>query len=155
MLGPMVNPSFPKFQMVGVFSLELARMYAYLYQKTETKYAILHGLEGFDEVSLTDNVKIITNSTETINSPEDFLFDTIQLSEIKGGNTIEDSAKIFHKILSGNGSEAQNNVVLVNSALAIQTISELSYTDALEKAKESLYNKNALQKLNTLIKLSK
>src|SRR6478609_2149749 len=75
MLGPMVNPSFPKFQMVGVFSLELARMYAYLYQKTETKYAILHGLEGFDEVSLTDNVKIITNTTETINSPADFLFD--------------------------------------------------------------------------------
>ena len=84
-----------------------------------------------------------------------FQLTSIQLSEIKGGNTIEDSAKIFHKILSGNGSEAQNNVVLVNSALAIQTISELSYTDALEKAKESLYNKNALQKLNTLIKLSK
>src|SRR6478609_9083196 len=75
MLGPMVNPSFPRNQMVGVFSLELARMYAYLYQKTETKYAILHGLEGFDEVSLTDNVKIITNTTETINSPADFLFD--------------------------------------------------------------------------------
>ena len=154
MLGPMVNPSFPKFQMVGVFSLELARMYAYLYQKTETKYAILHGLEGFDEVSLTDNVKIITNSTETINSPADFLFDKIQLSEIKGGNTIKESAKIFHKVLSGNGTEAQNNVVLVNSALAIQTISELSYSDSLEKAKESLFSKNALQKLNTLIKLS-
>lgn len=154
MLGPMVNPSFPKFQMVGVFSLELARMYAYLYQKTKTKYAILHGLEGFDEVSLTDNVKIITNTTETINSPSDFLFDKIQLSEIKGGNTIEDSAKIFHKILTGNGSEAQNNVVLVNSALAIKTISNLSYSDSLEKAKESLFGKNALSKLNTLIKLS-
>ena len=154
MLGPMVNPSFPKFQMVGVFSLELARMYAYLYQKTETKYAILHGLEGFDEVSLTDNVKIITNSTETINSPIDFHFDKIQLSEIKGGNTVEESAKIFHKVLSGEGSEAQNNVVLVNSALAIQTISELSYLDSLEKAKDSLFSKNALSKLNTLIKLS-
>ena len=154
MLGPMVNPSFPKFQMVGVFSLELARMYAYLYQKTETKYAILHGLEGFDEVSLTDNVKIITNTTETINTPTDFLFDTIQLSEIKGGNTIEDAAKIFYKILKGEGSEAQNNVVLVNSALAIQTISGLTYADALEKAKESLSSKKALSKLNTLIKLS-
>ena len=154
MLGPMVNPSFPKFQMVGVFSLELARMYAYLYQKTETKYAILHGLEGFDEVSLTDNVKIITNLTETINSPTDFHFDKIQLSDIKGGNSIEESAKIFHKVVSGEGSEAQNNVVLVNSALAIQTISALSYFDSLEKAKESLYNKKALSKLNTLIKLS-
>ncbi|SEP64286.1 anthranilate phosphoribosyltransferase [Flavobacterium urocaniciphilum] len=154
MLGPMVNPSFPKFQMVGVFSLELARMYAYLYQKTNTKYAILHGLEGFDEVSLTDTVKIITNDTETINFPIDFQFNKIHLSEIKGGNTVEDSAKIFHKILKGEGSEAQNNVVLVNSALAIQTISELSYSDSLEKAKESLYGKQALAKLNTLIKLS-
>ena len=154
MLGPMVNPSFPKFQMVGVFSLELARMYASLYQKTETKYAILHGLEGFDEVTLTDKVKIITNTTETINSPADFLFDTIQLSEIKGGDTVEESAKIFYKVLSGEGSQAQNNVVLVNSALAIQTISNLNYSDSLEKAKESLYSKNALSKLNTLIKLS-
>lgn len=154
MLGPMVNPSFPKFQMVGVFSLELARMYAYLYQKTETKYAILHGLEGFDEVSLTDNVKIITNSTESINSPSDFQFDKIQLSEIKGGKTVEDSAQLFHKILKGEGSEAQNNVVLVNAALAIQTISELSYVDSLEKAKDSLYGKKALSKLNSLIKLS-
>ncbi len=154
MLGPMVNPSFPKFQMVGVFSLELARMYAYLYQKTNTKYAILHGLEGFDEVSLTDTVKIITNNTETINTPIDFQFDKIQLSEIKGGNTVEDSAKIFHKIIKGEGSVAQNNVVLVNSALAIQTISDLSYSDSLEKAKESLFGKQALSKLNSLIKLS-
>jgi anthranilate phosphoribosyltransferase len=154
MLGPMVNPSSPKFQMVGVFSLELARMYAYLYQKTETKYSILHGLEGFDEVSLTDNVKIITNTTESINSPTDFQFDKIQLSAIKGGATIEEAAKIFYQVLNGQGSDAQNNVVLVNSALAIQTISGLSYADSLEKAKESLFNKNALLKLNTLIKLS-
>ena len=125
-----------------------------MYQKTETKYAILHGLEGFDEVSLTDNVKIITNSTETINSPADFLFDKIQLSEIKGGSTVEDSSKIFYKVLSGEWSQAQNNVVLVNSALVIQTISNLNYSDSLEKAKESLYSKNALSKLNTLIKLS-
>ena len=78
----------------------------------------------------------------------------IQLSEIKGGSTVEDSSKIFYKVLSGEGSQAQNNVVLVNSALAIQTISNLNYFDSLEKAKESLYSKNALSKLNTLIKLS-
>lgn len=154
MLGPMVNPSFPKFQMVGVFSLELARMYAYLYQKTETKYAILHGLEGFDEVSLTDQVKIITNTTEKINAPTDFHFDKIQLSNIKGGSTVEDSAKIFYRIIKGVGTTSQNNVVLANAALAIQTISELSYSDSLEKAKESLFSQNALSKLNTLIKIS-
>ncbi|NHM02033.1 anthranilate phosphoribosyltransferase [Flavobacterium difficile] len=155
MLGPMVNPSFPKFQMVGVFSLELARMYAYLYQKTDTKYAILHGLEGFDEVSLTDSVKIITNQTESISSPSEFLFDAIQLQEIKGGTTIEEAAKIFYDVLSGKGSAAQNNVVLVNAALAIQTISGLSYTEALEKAKDSLFSTKAFQQLNKLIQLSK
>lgn len=155
MLGPMVNPSFPKFQMVGVFSLELARMYAYLYQKTDTKYAILHGLEGFDEVSLTDSVKIITNQTESISSPSDFLFDAIQLQEIKGGTTIEEAAKIFYDVLSGKGSAAQNNVVLVNAALAIQTISGLSYAEALEKAKDSLFSTKAFQQLNKLIQLSK
>ncbi len=155
MLGPMVNPSFPKFQMVGVFSLELARMYAYLYQKTPTKYAILHGLEGFDEVSLTDTVKIITNTTESLKTPADFLFEPIQLTAIKGGETIEESAKIFYQILNGEGSEAQNNVVLVNAALAIQTISELNYEASLEKARESLFRKDALKQLNTLINLSK
>lgn len=155
MLGPMVNPSFPKFQMVGVFSLELARMYAYLYQKTDTKYAIIHGLEGFDEVSLTDSVKIITNQTESISSPSEFLFDAIQLQEIKGGTTIEEAAKIFYDVLSGKGSAAQNNVVLVNAALAIQTISGLSYAEALEKAKDSLHSTKAFQQLNKLIQLSK
>jgi anthranilate phosphoribosyltransferase len=155
MLGPMVNPSFPKFQMVGVFSLELARMYAYLYQKTNTKYSILHGLEGFDEVSLTDQVKIITNTSEDIKSPTDFNFDKINVLDIKGGVTIEESAKIFNKVLSTNGSNSQNNVVLVNSAIAIQTISGKNYEIALEEAKESLFSKKALNSLHKLIQLSK
>jgi anthranilate phosphoribosyltransferase len=154
MLGPMVNPSFPKNQMVGVFSLELARMYAYLYQNTLTNYSILHGLSGFDEVSLTDDVKIITNETEQILKPTDFNFQAIKLETIKGGATIEDAAKIFHNVISGKGSIEQNNVVCANAAVAIQTIEKSSYEVALAKAQESLISGKAIGKLNHLIKIS-
>lgn len=154
MLGPMVNPSFPKNQMVGVFSLELARMYAYLYQNTTTNYSILHGLNGFDEVSLTDDVKIISNHSEQILKPIDFNFSTIKLETIKGGNTIDEAAKIFHDVISGKGSIEQNNVVCVNAAVAIQTIEKSSYEDAFAKAQESLVSGKAFEKLTQLIKIS-
>ena len=154
MLGPMVNPSFPKNQMVGVFSLELARMYAYLYQNTSTNYSILHGLSGFDEVSLTDDVKIISNHSEQILIPTDFNFNFIKLETIKGGATIEDAAQIFHNVISGKGSEEQNNVVCANAAVAIQTIEKSSYEDALAKAQESLISGKAFGKLNQLIAIS-
>lgn len=154
MLGPMVNPSFPKNQMVGVFSLELARMYAYLYQNTTTNYSILHGLSGFDEVSLTDDVKIISNHSEQILKPINFNFSSIKLESIKGGNTIDEAAKIFHDVISGKGSVEQNNVVCVNAAVAIKTIEKSSYEDALAKAQESLVSGKAFEKLNQLIKIS-
>ena len=155
MLGPMVNPSFPKNQMVGVFSLELARMYAYLYQNTTTNYSILHGLSGFDEISLTDEVKIITNTSENILKPNEFHLPQIQLEKIKGGNTIEEAAKIFHDVISGNGSEEQNNVVCVNAAIAIQTVEKEGFENALAKAQESLASGKALEKLNHLIEISR
>lgn len=154
MLGPMVNPSFPKNQMVGVFSLELARMYAYLYQNTSTNYSILHGLSGFDEVSLTDDVKIISNHSEQILKPTDFNFNFIKLETIKGGVTIEDAAQIFYNVISGKGSDEQNNVVCANAAVAIQTIEKSSYEDALAKAQESLISGKAFGKLNQLIAIS-
>lgn len=155
MLGPMVNPSFPKNQMVGVFSLELARMYAYLYQNTTTNYSILHGLSGFDEVSLTDDVKIISNNSEQIKNPSDFNFQPIKLETIKGGNTVDEAANIFYKVICGEGSVEQNNVVCTNAAVAIQTIEKTSYDDALAKAQESLVSGKAFEKLNQLIELSK
>ena len=154
MLGPMVNPSFPKNHMVGVFSLELARMYAYLYQNTDVNFSILHGLSGFDEVSLTDNVKIITNSTEQILSPEDLNFSRIELHEIKGGTTVDEAAKIFHNIISGKGTLQQKQVVCANAAIAIQTVEKSTFDEAFAKAEESLLSGKAFEKLNQLIKIS-
>lgn len=154
MLGPMVNPSFPKNQMVGVFSLELARMYAYLYQNTATNYSILHGLGGFDEVSLTDEVKIISNTSEQILKPSDFKLPECKLETIKGGITVDESAKIFFDVISGKGTKAQNNVVCANAAIAIQTVEKSSYEEALSKAQESLASGKALEKLKKLIAIS-
>ncbi len=154
MLGPMVNPSFPKNQMVGVFSLELARMYAYLYQNTATNYSILHGLSGFDEVSLTDEVKIISNTSEQILKPIDFKLSVCKLEAIKGGTTIDEAAKIFYEVISGKGTTAQNNVVCANAAIAIQTVEKSSYDEALLKAQESLSSGKALEKLKKLIAIS-
>jgi anthranilate phosphoribosyltransferase len=130
-------------------------MYAYLYQNTTTNYSILHGLSGFDEVSLTDDVKIISNHSEQILKPIDFNFPSIKLESIKGGNTIDEAAKIFHDVISGKGSVEQNNVVCANAAIAIQTIEKSNYEDALAKAQESLASGKAFEKLNQLIALSK
>ena len=155
MLGPMVNPSFPKNQMVGVFSLELARMYSYLYQNTDTNFCILHGLNGFDEISLTDETKIISKTTEAILNADSFNLAPLSLHQIKGGETIEESAAIFYTIISGKGTEAQSNVVLANAALAIATLEKTNLLDGFEKAKESLFSGKALQKLTKLQDLSK
>ena len=154
-LGPMVNPSFPKNQMVGVFSLELARMYSYLYQNTDTNFCILHGLDGFDEISLTDETKIISRTEDSIINPSNFNLKKQLLEDIKGGETIEESATIFYNVISGKGTASQNNVVLANAGLAIATIENSSILEGFEKAKESLLSGKALEKLTKLQQLSK
>jgi anthranilate phosphoribosyltransferase len=155
MLGPMVNPSFPKNQMVGVFNLELLRLYGYLYQNTDKNYSIVHALDGYDEISLTGKTKVISNNSETIFSPEDLGVLQIEQSSIYGGSTVEDAAKIFLNIINGKGTEAQNNVVCANAGLAIATSKQIDHKQGFELAKESLLSGKAKQSLNKLIELSK
>ncbi|KFF04246.1 anthranilate phosphoribosyltransferase [Flavobacterium reichenbachii] len=155
MLGPMVNPSFPQNQLVGVFNLELARMYAYLYQNTNINFTILHSLDGYDEISLTGPTKTITSHMEGMLNPEDFGVRLLSQTEIEGGKTIEESAEIFINILSGKGTEAQNNVVLANAAMAIATVTKCSPLEGFELAKESLLSGKGLESLNKLKDLSK
>ncbi|TXG38921.1 anthranilate phosphoribosyltransferase [Seonamhaeicola maritimus] len=155
MLGPMVNPSFPKNQLLGVFSLELLRLYSFINQNTDTNYNIVYALDGYDEISLTGKAKIISNHSEKIFSPEDLGLNTIKQETIFGGNTVEDAAEIFVNIISGNGTEAQNNVVCANAGLAIATSKQISHKEGFELAKESLFSGKAKQSLDTLIELSK
>lgn len=151
MLGPLVNPAEPKIQMTGVFSLELARMYHYILQQDQSKYSIIYGLDGFDEITLTDKTKIIKNSGETIVDASSFQLPRTNLEQLFGGNTVEEASQIFTNIINGSGTATQNNVVLINAAIAIQTYKqELEINEAFELAKESLFDLKALQSLQTL-----
>ncbi|SIR36473.1 anthranilate phosphoribosyltransferase [Maribacter ulvicola] len=155
MLGPMVNPAFPKNQMVGVFNLELARMYGYLYQKTDKNFTVLHALDGYDEISLTGNTKTISNHTESMLKPSDFGVKQIKQSDIVGGDAIETSAQIFLNVLQGKGTEPQNNVVCANAGIAIATVNNLTPLEGFEKAKESLLGGHGLAALKKIQELSK
>lgn len=154
MLGPMVNPAFPKNQMVGVFSLELQRLYGYLYQKTDKNYSIIHAIDGYDEISLTGPTKITTNQSEVFLNPSDLDINQIEASDIFGGDTVEDAAKIFKKVISGKGTKAQNDVVCANAGLAIATVKQISHQEGFIIAKESLGIGAAKRSLEKLIKLS-
>lgn len=155
MLGPMVNPSFPKNQMVGVFNLELARMYGYLYQSTDKNYTILHALDGYDEISLTGATKAIRNNSEEMLTPEDFGVSTHSQQAIYGGNSVASAAKIFTDILEGKGTDPQNNVVCANAGMAIATVKGLNAKEGFEIAKESLHSGKALNVLKKLQEFSK
>ncbi|PIE99856.1 MAG: anthranilate phosphoribosyltransferase [Maribacter sp.] len=154
MLGPMVNPAFPKNQIVGVFNLELARMYGYLYQNTDKNFTILHALDGYDEISLTGATKTISNNSEGVLEPSDFGVKAIEQTQIVGGETIGESAKIFIDILKGKGTEAQNNVVCANAGIAIATVNGIGPREGFENAMESLLSGNGLRALKKLQALS-
>ncbi len=152
MLGPMVNPSFPKKQLVGVFNLELARLYGYLYQQTDKQFTVLHSLDGYDEVSLTGDFKMISNSGEELIAPSDIGFKAVKSDAIYGGETVEDSAKIFEAVLMGNGTEAQNNVVTANAGMALYCADQSNGKEnAIARAKESLESGKALAAFKALI----
>lgn len=155
MLGPMVNPAFPKNQTVGVFSLELLRMYSYLYQKSDKNYNIVHALDGYDEISLTGKAKMVNNQTEQILEASDFGVSQLKQQDIYGGDSVASSADIFKKVLNGKGTEAQNNVVCANAGLAISTVKNVSIKDGFYKAKESLIGGKAKESFETLVELSK
>jgi anthranilate phosphoribosyltransferase len=154
MLGPMVNPASPAFQLVGVYNLEMARIYNYLLQQSGKAFTIIHGLDGYDEISLTNDTKVITNEGERVMKPEQLGKRMVSASDIHGGNSVEESAKIFVKILKGDGSWAQNAVVFANAAMALHcTGAYTSYNDAYTAAVESLESGKAYQSLQKLVSL--
>ncbi len=153
-LGPMVNPAFPTHQFVGVYSLELARLYNYLYQKTNKRFVIVHGLEGYDEISLTGPFKIYANEQERIVQVHEIGFELLKLKDIKSGKDVNASAKIIIDVLNNKATAAQTNVVIANSAMAIQCMEpQLSFEECVAKAQESLLAGKALKSLNTLLAL--
>ena len=154
MLGPMVNPAAPAFQLIGVYNLEMARIYNYMMQQTGRAFTIIHGIDGYDEISLTSDTKIITSEGEKIMTPEQLGKRMVNASDIYGGNTPEEAAKIFLKILKGEGTWAQNAVVLANAAMALHCTGRYtSYNEAYSDAVESLESGRGYQSLQKLIAL--
>jgi anthranilate phosphoribosyltransferase len=152
MLGPMVNPALPKYQLVGVYSLEMARIYNYLLQQTGSAFTIIHSMDGYDEISLTNDTKVITNEGEKVLSAETLGKRTVSATDLYGGNSVEEAAKIFMTILKGEGTWAQNAVVLANAAMALHCTGKYgSYDDAYNTALESLESGAALRTLKKLV----
>ena len=154
MLGPMVNPATPAYQLVGVYNLEMARIYNYLLQQTDRSFTIIHSLDGYDEISLTSDTKVITNEGEKIMTPEQLGKRMVAQEDIYGGNTVEEAAKLFTKIIKGEGSFAQNAVVLANAAMALHCTGNFkTYENAYTAAVDSLDGGKAYQTLQKLISL--
>ena len=151
-LGPLVNPSSPKNFMLGTFNLEVARLYNYILQEEDSNYGIVHALDGYDEISLTGAFKWFTKKGEKLITPKDIGQKKIEKSAIYGGNSLASATKIFKNILDGNGSLAQNNVVLTNAAFALRIIKpDISFEEAFEEAKNSLLGGKAKQCLKQLV----
>jgi anthranilate phosphoribosyltransferase len=155
MLGPLVNPSLPQNQIVGVFDLKVMRLYHYIYQDLNRNYSIIHSLDGYDEISLTSPFKLIGNANEEIMEPESIGFTRLKQNEITGGESIEDAAQAFLNVLKNKATDAQINVVIANSAMAIQCIQpELTITDCIDKARTSIEEGKAFQSFNTLLSIN-
>lgn len=154
MLGPMVNPAKPAYQLVGVYNLEMARIYNYFLQLDGRAFTIIHGLDGYDEISLTNDTKVITNDGEKMMTPQQLGKRLVMPEDISGGNSVEEAAAIFKRIISGKGSWAQNAVVLANAAMALQCTGKYRhYDEAWAAAVDSLESGKAKQSLDTLISL--
>ncbi len=151
MLGPLVNPVNPLYQVLGTYSLELSRLYQYVMQEAGRRFAIIHTLDGNDEISLTDEVRVYANAGQLLISPEEMGFNRLKQEELSGGKDNEEAARIFHGVLNGTAPSARTNVVLANAGMAIQCIKqEQSLADCVAEARESLESgraKTAFQQL--------
>lgn len=151
LLGPVVNPSKPKHQLLGVYSKEIGELYSEMLKSVNVNYSIVHSIDGYDEISLTSDFDLYSEGKYSLVTPEDIGFNKIKQSDIYGGETIALAGDIFKNILDGKGTDAQNNVVLVNSAFAIKTISNKSFEESLELAKSSLFGGKAKRALSLLV----
>lgn len=154
MLGPIVNPAQPKYQLIGVYNLEMARIYSYVLQQLNKEFTLIHSLDGYDEISLTTDTKIITNKGEFIMTPYQLGKKKVFAEALNGGETVEAAAGIFKNIIEGNGTWSQNAVVLSNAAMALQLTGEYAnYEMAYQAAVKSLETGAANNCLKKLISL--
>lgn len=152
MLGPLVNPAQPDYQLFGTFNMELSRLYQYVLQENEKQFAVVYAIDGYDEISLTGDFKVRTHFNEKLFSPKDFGRPVYKQSDLHGGENVEEAAKIFLNILENKATPAQKDVVIANAGMAISCMKpETSITDCLAEAEESLISGRALASLKNLL----
>jgi anthranilate phosphoribosyltransferase len=152
MLGPLVNPAKPKRQLTGVFSLELARQYTYLYQQTGNRFLVVHSLDGYDEISLTGAFKYFSNTGERISTPHELGLVKVNPEGILGGSSVEESTGIFMKVLKNEATPQQQDVVVANAAMALSCANQnLSTNEAVLLARETLQSGKAYQAFKRFI----
>lgn len=151
MLGPLVNPAQPKYQVFGTFSLELSRLYQYIMQQTERTFAIVHALDGYDEISLTGDFKWRTRFGDQTLGPNDLGRKTWTQKDLYGGETPEDAATIFQNVLKDESTPAQFEVVTANAGMAIQVLKpNQSIEDCVAEAEESIKSGKAWEVLQKI-----
>ncbi len=155
-LGPLINPANPEYQLLGVYDLAMCRLYSYIYQASKKRFGIVHSLDGYDEISLTGQFKVVSNKGEQLFLPEELGFERVKPEEIFGGNTVEEVVSVFNNVMWCEATPAQMNVVLANAAFAIQIIeSEKNIEECVEIARDSLYGKKALNALKKFVEINK
>lgn len=155
LLGPLVNPCRPQNQLLGTADLTQMRLYTNVYQTLDINYGVVNSLDGYDEISLTGDFKVATNSTEKIYTPESYNFKRVQMNEIFGGQTAEEAKTIFDNVLMDKATEAQKNVVIANAGFAIHIINQQkSVEDCMAEARESIESGRALATLKKFVELN-
>ncbi len=154
-LGPLVNPVQPAYQLTGVYNLKIARMYKEILMNERAAFSIVHSLDGYDEVSLTDAFKLITKSKDELIYPDQIEQNYVAEEALFGGADMESAKALFMDILSGRGTEIQAQVVITNAAYGIQCFNpQKPFNVCFEEAQEALQTGKALKKITNLIKLS-
>lgn len=153
LMGPLVNPCGAASRMIGVYNLEVARLYRYVLESEPSSFSIVHSLDGYDEISLTADTRIITKEGERTCDAIELGKRTAEPSDIYGGNTPEDASKLFYKILNRQGNWAQNAVVLANASVALQTATGKDYDTCYAMSVESFESGRAMEKFNQLMRM--
>lgn len=150
-LGPLLNPAKVKVQLTGVADLKTFDLYKDLFAKSEGRYTVIHALDGYDEISLTGNFKAYHHQEDHIYSPANIGLDLIEPDQLSGGATLKESAEILLDILKNKGTKAQTEAVMANAGLAISTFKNISFTDGVAEAKESIESGRAFTSLKLLV----
>lgn len=155
LLGPLVNPAKPAYQLLGVYNLPLLRLYSYTYQQSGVRFGVVHSMDGYDEISLTSEFKVTTAESEKVYTPEMLGMERCREEELYGGDSVEEASRIFDDVLQTKASRAKMNCVITNAAFAIRVINpQKSIEQCIDEARNSLYGMKALEVFNKFLSLN-